>query len=65
MAKDVSVEGFEVSIKGQSQSVTAHFGNPKDIKTNYVWYLYADAVNPLTGEVLATDRMSIDVTTQY
>lgn len=70
MAKDVSDEGFdsyknEVSIKGQSQSVTAHFGNPKDIKTNYVWYLYADAVNPLTGEVLATDRMSIDVTTQY
>lgn len=55
----------KIAKKEQSQSVNVHLDNPKDIKTNYVWYLYADAVNPLTGEVLASDRMSIDVTTQY
>lgn len=55
----------KITKRDQSNSVSVHLENPKDIKTNYVWYLYAEARDPLKGTVLATDRMSIDVTTQY
>lgn len=70
VAKDAEQAEFsdpynKVAKKEQAPSVNVHLDNPKDIKTNYVWYLYAEAMDPIKGTILATDRMSIDVTTQY